>query len=125
MPSKGAKSDTAKVLHAATAGETVGPNDDMGNDKIKIDQSENNIKIKIEGNDKIQIDQPENNIKTDPDEANVENNKIKLDHLEHNMSELRYVPDGTVRVRSVDSGSSRSAVVLAINHKPINCTEDG
>ena len=123
MPSKGAKSDTAKVLHAATAGDTAGPNDVMGNDKIKIDQSEN--KIKIEGNDKIQIDQPENNIKTDPDEANGENNKTKLDHLEHNMSELRYVPDGTARVRSVDSGSSRSAVVLAINHKPINCTEDG
>ena len=117
MPSKGAKSDAAKV----------GPDIAIGlqHDKTDVNARET-VRVKHENDDDIAATVDKiSAIEAELDVTNVEIDKIKIDQLENNMSELRYVTDGTVRVRSVDSGNSRSSVVLAINHKPIACTEDG
>jgi hypothetical protein len=58
-------------------------------------------------------------------EIAMDETKLKIQELEDSLVGLRETPDGTIRVRGVDGANSRSAVVLAFNHKPIFCTEDG
>jgi hypothetical protein len=66
-----------------------------------------------------------NAVDSEIDATRLDITKLRIGELETSMSELRYENDGTTRVRAVDSGSTRNSVVLAINHKPIACTEDG
>jgi hypothetical protein len=67
----------------------------------------------------------DNEISATKVEIAVVETKLKIDELEASMVGLRETPDGTIRVRGVEGANSRSPVVLAINHKPIFCTEEG
>jgi hypothetical protein len=54
-----------------------------------------------------------------------EDHAFKIGAVENDVKSLRVVFDGTQRLRCVNSQNSRSALVLAVTHKDIACTEAG